>query len=620
MKKSLRMVCNACFTDAEFEKNLETIKKNIDVVDEVAMFTEPNHHGYTPIEEVKRVAEILERRIKTFKEIGVPRVGINILCTIGHTEEGADSTEKGDLQYMLNIDGVESRSCLCPTNDKYLEYIYEKYAIYSRIGADMIWLDDDIRPVSHGVVKGEGCFCPDCINKLNQRTGKNYDIEYIRANWKTDKTLRDECAESSNDTMIKLFRTIRRAIRDNDPKADIGYMSGPANIVEEWITESGATLGRPGGGFYNERNLPFMFHKAFVIQRCNQAWPENIRDIQYEYETYNFRSFEKSHYISELETSLCIMVGCNGSLFNRWDWEKCHGFYDMMRKSAKKWDVLTDVNEGCVNAGVFCAAEKSAAQLNETGIPVTTYFDNAVASFIKGVEWNKFDDAMVEKIIKKGVLTDGKGFEVLNERGFGEYTGAKIKRVYKLGVTEYFSDHDFNGEYKNSARHISMDIFNEGDAYAFDCGDCDVLSYANFMNKEPIPSMYLYESDQGTKIVVDGCQMSGQMQTDVKQRQLMNIFAWLTGDKLPVSYDKSFKVVPTVTTDKDGGMNIMLVNATFDPTEEMDFVIDSDKKFSIISADGSLVPAKCDVENGKCRVNIENIPGWGYVLLTNKNA
>ena len=65
MKKALRMVCNACFTDYEFEKNLETIKKNIDVVDEIAMFTEPNHHGYTPLEEVRRVAGILERRIKS---------------------------------------------------------------------------------------------------------------------------------------------------------------------------------------------------------------------------------------------------------------------------------------------------------------------------------------------------------------------------------------------------------------------------------------------------------------------------------------------------------------------------------------------------------------------------
>lgn len=619
MKKALRMVHNSFYSDYEFEKNYETISKNLDVIDEITFFTESNHHGYTPLSDVRETANILKKRIKAFKDLGIPRVGINILCTIGHTEEGSDCAEVGDLRYVTNRDGRVSQSCPCITNDKYLEYIREKYVMYSSIGADFIWLDDDVRISGHGVMR-DYCFCPDCIEKVNKRNDTKYDIEYIRANWDTDEELRTRWHESASDSLHILVKLIRKTIEETDPNTDIGFMNGSMNLDKEMIAESGAVLGRPGGGFYNDERPKFLFSKMFNMQEIITSYNDNIKDIQYEYETYNFRSLEKSDYMSELETTMCIMTGCNGSLYNRWDWERAYSFYAMMRKSAKKWDVLADLNKGCKNIGVYCASTQGGFRLSETGIPATCHFDKAVASYIRGAEWNMFDDAKVEEILKKGVLTDGLGLKILNERGFEKYTGGTIKKVYKTGVTEYFTDHPFNGDYKNSVRHISMDIFNEGDAYAFDCGNCEVLSHANFMLREAVPSMYLYESEMGTRIVVDGCQTPGQMQTGAKQTQLMNLFAYLTGDKMPVRFDKSVKVVPTVMGDGDGGMTFMLVNGSFDATGEIDFTIDTEKEISMLTDDGSLIPANCTYKDGKAIVRIDNIPGWGYILLTNKKA
>ena len=618
MKKALRMVHNSYFSDYEFEKNYDTISKNLDVVDEITFFTEPTHHGYIPLNEVMENATILKKRIKAFKDLGVPRVGINILCTIGHTEEGSDCAEPGDLRYVTNRDGWVSKSCLCITNAKYLEYIREKYTIYSGIGADFIWLDDDVRIPNHGVLV-DYCFCPDCLEKFNKRNGTSYDIEFVRSNWATDEDLRAKWHESASDSLNILVKLIRKTIEETDPKADIGFMNGLLNLDKQIIANSGAVLGRPGGGYYNDESPKLLFYKMFHMQEVIDSYNDNIKDIQYEYETYNFRSLEKSDYMSELETTASIMAGCNGILYNRWDWERAHGFYEMLRRSTQKWNLLSDLNTGCKNTGVYCPSTTGGFRLSELGIPATCHFDNAVASYICGTEWNDFDNTKIEKILQKGVLTDGLGLKILNERGFEKYTGGKIRKVYKTGVTEYFTDHPFNGEYKNSARHISMDIYNEGDAYAFDCENCEILSHANFMLKEAVPSMYIYESEMGTRIAVDGCQYRGQMQTGAKQTQLMNLFVYLTCDKMPIRFDKSVKVISAVMCDKSGGMTVMLANASFDATGEIDFTLDTDRDIYVLTEDGSLIPSSTTFNGGKMTVHVENIPGWGYILLTNKN-
>lgn len=618
MKKALRMVHNSYYSDYEFEKNYDTISKNIDVVDEITFFTEPTHHGYIPLNEVIETAAILKKRIKAFKDLGVPRVGINILCTIGHTEEGSDCAEQGDLRYVTNRDGRVSKSCPCITNAKYLEYIREKYTIYSGIGADFIWLDDDVRIPIHGVLV-DYCFCPDCLEKFNKRNGTSYDIEYVRSNWTTDEDLRAKWHDSASDSLNILVKLIRKTIEETDPKADIGFMNGSLNLDKQIIANSGAVLGRPGGGYCNDESPKLLFYKMFHMQEVIDSYNDNIKDIQYEYETYNFRSLEKSDYMSELETTASIMAGCNGILYNRWDWERAHGFYEMLRRSTKKWNLLSDLNTGCKNTGVYCPSTMGGFRLSELGIPATCHFDNAVASYICGTEWNDFDNTKIEKILQKGVLTDGLGLKILNERGFEKYTGGKIRKVYKTGVTEYFTDHPFNGEYKNSARHISMDIYNEGNAYAFDCENCEILSHANFMLKEAVPSMYIYESEMGTRIAVDGCQYRGQMQTGAKQTQLMNLFAYLTCDKMPIRFDKSVKVISAVMCDKSGGMTVMLANASFDATGKIDFTLDTDRDIYVLTEDGSLIPSSTTFNGGKMTVHVENIQGWGYILLTNKN-
>jgi hypothetical protein len=80
--------------------------------------------------------------------------------------------------------------------------------------------------------------------------------------------------------------------------------------------------------------------------------------------------------------------------------------------------------------------------------------------------------------------------------------------------------------------------------------------------------------------------------------------------------EKSIKVVPYAKGKNGEVQTVMLCNAHFDPTEEFEVEIISDKDFYIIKKDGSLTLAPQRHENGRTFVTIENIERWDYVLIT----
>ena len=65
------------------------------VVDEVAFFETITHHLYFPLGVFERRAEILRGRIQSLKRARINSVGINVLGTIGHLNEGWDRTWRG---------------------------------------------------------------------------------------------------------------------------------------------------------------------------------------------------------------------------------------------------------------------------------------------------------------------------------------------------------------------------------------------------------------------------------------------------------------------------------------------------------------------------------------------
>ena len=612
MKKILRMGYNSYFLDKVFERNLKLVSENLDVIDEITLFTEPTHHGYWTVERCKETCGVLRDRIKRYKEAGVKRVGINVLCTLGHTEDGARIAPRSDMQYVMNIDGATSESCLCPSDDRFHEYISERYYLYADVGADFIWLDDDMRIMGHGIMR-EYCFCPKCVEKYNERFNTGHTVQEVRELYKTDSAFKARWILSAEKTMARLFATVKTAIRRVNSDIDIGYMSGPSNSRTDWIVESGAVLGRPGGGFYNDLTPTQIFEKLYLIEEQILNYPVEIKDIQYEYEEYNFLTLQKSKHIAELESSLMILGGCNGMLYNRW--EHTEDFLEVLRGSKRKWDLLEEYSRGARRVGVYCATRLNSKALSEIGIPTTIHKDLATAFFILGNEWYKYDRAEIERMLSVGVYTDAIGLTRLREKGFSDL-GGEVGTCHPNGVWEHFTEHSINGDHSDRERFVSLDIFKEADAYELhpDESACVISRLNSAFLGIGSASAYVYRRKDGSCIAVDGCLMPKQLATANKKTQMTNVFDLISGAGTPVVIDKSIKVAPIVTSNGKNAV-IMLINAHLDPTGEFDLRVRLGKNFSFLTKSGELVQINCTEASGERIISIPSLGAWEYHLI-----
>jgi len=622
MKKVLRIGYNRYYTEQIFQEHLEFIRKNAEVIDEITVFTEFSHYGYWDLEWVKENASVLKDRIKRYKDVGIKKVGINILSTIGHMEEGWDVLPQTDMQHIVGQDGTESKCCLCPSGEDFLEYIGKRYAYYANIGADFIWLDDDLRTTGHGNVAGH-CFCPQCIARFNQETGNCYSVELVREKFSRDKDLTREYKDFMERVIQRLLHRIADAIRKINPDLEIGYMDIGMDIGqggEKWWREIlGASKMRPGHSFYTDMNPMGVFNKHLLVQRLVDAYPKEITDIQYEYEAFNYQTLEKSIHMSELESTLALMAGCTGVLYNNFIPLDRQDLLDMMKASAKKWEILARLNEGCKHMGIYCVSNQTAGQFNEIGIPVTFQPEHAVAAVVLKDEWEKLSDSEIEQLLKLHVLTDGRGLEYLHERGFSQQCGGSVLQVYTNSMAERFTEHDCNGSYKNFYRDTYMTAFIDSNAYEFmPEPEAECVSCLETITHQPKGcSMYLYEKE-GVRIAADGFLMPSQMKTAPKKYQITQVLDWLSGGRLPVRIDKGIKVIPDVVADRAGNMNIMLTNASLDKTGSFVCVVRNDREFRILGPQGEEILPKQEVIDGECRIYIENIDAWNYLLLTNR--
>ena len=621
MKRAFRIGYNRYYRDDIFEKHLEFIKKNIKTVDEIAMFVEFSHYGYWPIEYTLEHAKIISDRVKRYKEAGVKSVGINILCTVGHLEEGWDVFPHADLQYMENENGEQSKACLCFSGDDFLDYISKRYSVYAKTGTDFIWIDDDIRPGNHGVVRNH-CFCPNCIKKFNEINKTNYNRNELVKALENNIDLKEKWNSFHENAVLKVFETIKEAVNKANPNVKLGYMSGYDNVIPSWMQGCGAVMGRPGGGFYNDKYPLQVFEKYYNVQYQLEKYPNTITDIQYEYEAFNFQTFEKSVRFSELETSLALMAGCNGVLYNNNTFSDMQNFYDMVCASSKKWNVLTKINKNLKPCGVYLTNTIYARTLNELSIPFTVYKDNSVSASVIGEQWQKLTDAEIEQILNKNVLTDGRGLEILSERGFEKYCGGKVKNAYDNGMSERFSNHELNGEYKDFYRDVIMNFvgFNKEKAYELEPSEkAEIVSNLETITHKDVGcASYVFQSDKNTRFAADGHLYPNSAKTAAKKEQILNIIDWLSDNKLPVVIKKSAKIMPAVMSNSEGDMSIMLTNASFDETGSFECVIRNNKKFYIIANNGELIKAKQIQKDDETVVTIDNINGWDYILLTNK--
>ena len=623
MKIGLRIGVNRYFEDEVFAKHLAFVEQNLDVIDEISIFTEAIMHTDWVLEEQQERADLIADRIRQYRAIGVKSVGINVLSTIGHCDEGWDLFKPTGLQHFTGPNGEESKSCLCYTGEDFLDYTVQKYTMYAKATPDFIWVDDDFRVNWHGIE--DGCYCDGCIARFNNEIGGNYTRETLVETMKTDAELSAKWLAFRRQKITELARLIEKTIHAVNPAIEIGMMTAYESGRKEWMEAMGAVKGRPGGGqfgFYTDDTPQTLFERGFALHdSIERFYPDAIHDILWENENMCYTTFGKSMAAYELESTMALMCGCDGVLYNPSVYDDREDVMQTLRASRGKWKTIRDINRGCKRQGVYCINNMTAYKLNLCGFPTTAAIDRAVAAFVLGDEWNAMTDEQIDRVLRLNVLTDGRGLEVLCARGFESRCGGHVNRVVHSSVGERFSDHPLNGDFAGYYRDVIMSYFFESDAYELTpCEQAESIARLELENvpHEPLGcAFYTYENEDGTRFAANGYLMPAKMNGIPKRTQLNHVFDWLSGG-LPIKLDRQLKVVPTVTTDNKGAVNIMLTNASLDETGEFICSVQANGPFYRIEQDGGKTPLSCRTENGKTHISIENLGAWRYVVITNR--
>lgn len=658
LKLSWRVGLPISRSDFQFEALRELMRTHRKVVDEVALFETVTHHLYVPMEAVRATADLLARRMAALRSDGVASVGINVLTTIGHVNEGWDELPPLPFPPMVGHDGVESRSCACPNSPAMRRYVVEKYARFAGAAPDFIWVDDDIRMQHHGVEFA--CFCPDCLAALSRTIGRRFTREsLVRALNRPDGgSLRRAWVAQGGRSLAALMSAVARSIRRVNPRIRTGLMTSGILWNSNWgadfpglLRRLGATKVRPGGGFYTDERPIDMLHKALECGRQCAGLPKAVTDVQYELENFPYAPLGKSRQALVAECTLALATGCNGIAFNMLGVGNVHrqAFDEkapMLRRieaALPFWQELTARTAGCAPAGYRPAwhpqmAARRAVHKGEDwlrscpeygigapnvfarlGIPLSPAREGG-GVILHGRHAEVFSKAELRAMLAGPLLMDAFALDVLWKRGLGTLTGVRLAGWQDNGLAERLTDDPLNGALTGGLRDIRAEFW--GDRMMTSAKldplkpEVRVLSVLEtYLGERREPCVTAFENALGGRVVVFG--HAPWRFVEVKRDQIVNAVDWAMRSRLPVRIRENVPVIPLVrlAPDRRRGV-IVLVNAGLDPLARVSLAVRAPAANVRLASPGRKpVALRCREEPGGWSVELRDLEPWQTVAL-----
>jgi hypothetical protein len=642
-------------TDEPFENLLALLQEHKSVVDEVAMFETITHHLYIPLDIYARRMELAAKRLEAFRQAGIPSVGINVLCTIGHVNEAWSYMPPLPCQPMVGHDGSVSHSCACPNTPEMRAYVRAKYEGVARAKPDFIWVDDDIRMHFHGVEFG--CFCPTCLALFATRAGRTYTREELVQAFDVPGQggVRELWVEQNIATLESLMTEVRTTIHKVNAGIVIGKMTAGAGwttysgqALDRWFTALGATKGRPGGGFYSDDRPLDMLYKALECGRQRAALPPSVHDVQYELENFPYQRLKKSPASVVNECSLALAYGLNGVAFNMLGlvttFEDIVPWVQAIPAARPVWEKWVAQAAGLPTAGLWPAwsaqmmARRSVRPgenwwgmgrhninlpkvLGEIGLPLASDTP-ACGTVLCGHVAEVFSDDELKAMLARGVLMDSTALELLTERGLGHLTGVRLAKRLDNGLWERFTDDSMNGRAAGEIRDARIEFWGDakgmGDVLEPIAQGVRVLTnIEDYFARPQGPGMTAFENELGGRVVVMGYAPWIFLHSVGKRLQLQNASDWLSRDTMPVRVDETVPLVAVarVAADRQRGA-VMLLNAGFDAIPEATVHLRwpcSQVRLLSIGRRAQLLPVEPEATG--VRITLKDIEPWGLRVL-----
>lgn len=646
--------------EKRFSELMELFERHKGVTDEIAFFSS-HTHAPLPLEVIKQRCGLLAERMKQARARGY-RAGINVLATMGHHDENLDNSLGGEYGGVRDIEGNVCRGAICPNDPRLLEYVRELYRTVAAAGPDYIWVDDDVRLAGH-MPLGLTCFCDNCLAIFEKECGTKYTRDSFakavdESRLEQRLAVRKAWLAHNRATIARLLAVVERAVHEVRPGLPLGFMSGDrfhegydfAGWTAALAGPSGAAVyWRPGGGFYEDSTTSGLIGKSHGIGRQVALIPSSVVCIQSEIENFPYHLLKKSRHITTLEAAAHIGAGCTGAAFNVLadtggpfdeyeplvaQIQQSRPFYDRLAKAVGRtpprgvfiaWnqDTAAAATENAGRWFAFGALSylNQASQLLELGLPAAYSLDSAAATVLSWQAASTLSEAELMKVLSTGVYMDGEALQVLNDRGYQTLTGLAVERTLPADCIEKLTEHALNGAYAGRLRDCRQS-FNHMSAHALKKVDPRAKTLARLVDyggrEVAACGMAVYENRLGGRVCVGGYFPWTLIHNRAKSEQLKSVLRWLSHEELPAYVASFHKVNLWARPLGDGRMSIVMLNASFDPSDGLVLATRNiSKKINIIDIGREGVSVAESSDDGRYRrFTLPPMMPWTARLVT----
>jgi hypothetical protein len=654
--------------DAAFEPLLSLVSRHQSVIDELALYDTPGNAWFPSLETCSKAAEVMARRLESFRKVGIKSLGVTVINVIGgQSKQNQAGAPDIPFPKMVGLDGKETDLNGCPNRPEMKAYTREKFAIVARIAPDFIWVSDDMRMQSHGEANW-GCFCPVCLQLFSQQVGQKFTREELVSALDDPGTshLRAAWVEHNARTIESVYATIGEAIHDTNPRVQTGMMtlgmdytgySGTA--YERWFKALRATKARPGQLFYWDSPPGRAFDtsrmglliKALEVSRQTETYSALVQDRQYEYESWPDGRLIKDPQTALNEIVVALAVGCNGAALATLGWgppfdeylpllERLHNARPYLESvlrhgatlpAAGLWSAWSPQifakrrvrsGEHWLSSDTFSPAlaydMNVTGVLAQVGIPLSAR-RSQYGAILTGRIIETLDDAELRSILGGGVLMDTVALRVIIERALGDLTGVRIEASDPELTTARMTMDSFNGPY-GGALHwaVSPAGFNSNDVLTSVApGVRGLVELEDELGRKRGLCMTAFENSEGGRVVVSGFAAWWFLQSAGRRFQMLEIADWISRHKVPVRIKEVLPLTPFVRMNAEGTKGlVVLLNTGLSPIELATVLIraprDTQVRLASVGKDSALQRFDNGADWG---VRVTNVPPWSTVSL-----
>ena len=629
----------------DLEKNLDCYQKAFDEVFFFSQFT----HSVKSLSYHQKQANILKPYLDMVKSKQM-LAGINVLTTIGFFSEDVDPDMRAFKPYVT-MEGDRIDGKLCPSSKKNIQYYQEQYRIYARLHPDVIYIDDDISSLA--------CACDCCVKRFFKQypefkilTRKQLYEQFNSTDTETRTKLRTAWIQYNAQRIGEVYHHVETAVHEIDPKITLGamtHMSGTDGLdCAHWAEmlaakETPEIYWRPGGGVYTDFHITDVLDKANRISMQIRDLPAFANRIESEIENFPYQSLKKSPSFTVFESFIYQAAGCTGTAYNVLSKEEMIGeehekFFEMAENARSYSTLLTSAfgTQPLSGAGfwwdqtsaAYPAEQKwnffqslpQAQDLHLIGIPYACDPEHMQVFFMDQNTALHIPEKALMECLSKGVLLDANALDVLNNRGFGEYTGFQTTGVFTKDTLEQELEHPLNmpGRHRRNIRQGF--VWSIRETYTIEKTD-EKAEYTaeNRDLSEHVRGMSagIFENKLGGRIAVDGISPFQWCFSLPRNIHTKNTLRWLSKNTLPAYVSSFHRVSVWVRGNAYFAANFATESAK---NVELSIKTDAETICATISCGSSIL--KTETIRGKKNADgytaflLDELPTLGTALIT----